>query len=288
MAIELIWDTVQDAEVQQSLNNGDTIVRTALAKGVEADVATPSSALLVALASVGVPLLGDVHPNQASALCIHRIARGVGGGLVRLWIHYVRPGGGGAPIERFAADDSVVLQNEPMSVFPGTAKQLRCSTTDTAPDPEAADPPATDRPITANYPATVRALVLYGLFADRPSNAVKNSARKVNSATWQGLPRGYWRCEGPQVHYSSRDGMYIITVGFLNKGEEQGEDWSTYEIARSQSGEPAKVKDSILAARYAENYEYGVRWNKDGLFKAGFYRTSNFSATFGDSFPIGD
>lgn len=294
--ITSVWDTVSDAELQQSLLGQSRIVRTGIVKGLTNLVTTSKTALFDALADapdialLGDPFEPDDYPNY---LCVHRVARGIpntGGQMVRVWLHYETPGGGGTPLERFAAEDVTTLIAEPTGVFPGTAKQLRCSLNSTAPNYETDTVDATlqDRPIIANWPRAMRALILYGLFSDRPSSAVLNAKNKVNGNDWQGLGTGYWRCEGARARYSSRDGMYAVSVGFLSKGDGPGEDWSTYEVPRLQDGTLATVKTSVLEALYDADYAYGVQNDKNSVWKAGLYKTLSFSSVFGDDFPIGD
>lgn len=294
MALETIIDTVTDGEIAQGILDGGRVVRTGIIKGMTiATVNAPSVALMNALAlAPNVPTLGSVLGGGAAAnyVCIYRTARGIpntGGSMARFWAHYETPGGGGTPLERFAVEDVTNLIAEPIGVFPGTAQQLRVSLTSTAPDYTNDSPPDDDRPVTANYPRVMRSLVLYGLFSNRPSSAVLNSANCVNDDFWQGLPQGYWRCEGARVRYSSRDGLYAVSVGFLTKGEGDGRDWSTYVVPRKSDGTLATVKSDVLGTLYGQDYAPGIANDTDGIGKFGFYDTANFSAIFGDDFPIG-
>lgn len=296
MALSSVWDTVSDAQLEQSLASGGRLVRTGIVKGLTTAIAPSKKALFAVVNTApGISALGDPFDvDIPSYICVYTVARGVPntkGTMARVWQHFETPGGGGTPLERFAAEDSITLSSEPTSVFPGTGKQLRCSLTGTSPSyaPTNGRPSAdTDRPITANYPRTLRSLVLYGLFADRPPLAVADAVNTVNSATWQGLGAGRWRCEGARVRYSSRDGMYAVTCGFLTKGSGAGQDWTTYEVPRLSTGEPAAVKSSDLATLYAAPYQNAVRSDKNAIFAAGLYETRNFTSIFGNDFPIGD
>jgi hypothetical protein len=290
VAISIVWDQIEGAELEQSVANGRRLVLSGYVTGITTAVTTAKMAMIDAItAADGRAALGAAYdPTLTTYRCMYRVFRaipGTSGTKGRIFAHFETPQGG-TPFETFAAEDLVSLVAEPTGVFPGTAKQLRCSLTSTSPNYTTDTPATTDRPIIANYPRTMRSLVLYGLFASRPSVTVKNAANKVNSATWQGLGAGYWRCEGPRVRYSNSDGMYAVSVGFLNKGEGTGEDWSTYEIPRKADGTLGTVKDSILTTLYAQAYQYGIRSDKDGVWKAGLYKTANFSAIFGDNFNL--
>lgn len=292
MPLVLKLDLAKDAEIEQSLLNGFALTRVGIVSGITSAVTTSQLALIDILNNApGMPQLGDfLSAGHHEYVCLHRIARPVqntSGQKAWVWIRYETPGGGGTPLERFAAEDVANLVAEPSDVFPGTAQQIRCSTTATAPQYTSLTPPDTDRPVKVNWPRVMRGLVLYGLFANRPSGNVLNATNCVNDGTWQGLDRGYWRCEGPRVRYSSRDGMYAVSVGFSTKGAGRGRDWSTYEIARSADGTQAGVKTSDLIDAYNEQYEYGLRNDVNGFWKGGLYELANFSQIFGDSFPIG-
>lgn len=288
MAIEVVWDTVEDAEASDSLRDQDRIVRTAFVKGIDiAAVMSSKLALMKVLEDTpDIPDLGDqfdvAYPNY---FCMHRVARGIpntGGSMARLWVHYETPGGGGTPIERFAAEDSTVLVAAPTQKVTGTGVPLLVSSTGDAPDIGE----ATTTLVTSTAPRVMRSLVLYGLFSDRPSTSVLAASNKVNNGTWQGGAAGYWRCEGPRVRYSSRDGMYAVSVGFLTKMDE---DWSTYEFAKDPTtGLFIKPDEGILSGLLSAPYAQGVQHDTDGILKVGHYETYNFASTFGVSFPIGD
>lgn len=293
MAISITWDQVADAQVEQHVRNGTRIVRVGLVEGLTSAVTTSSKAILDAVGHFGGAFaaslaFGFQHPDYTDALLTFRVARAVenaGGTKARVWAHFETPGNGGAPIERFAIRDTGTLIAEPTEVAPGTAKQLICSTTSSSPNYDHATQRDTERPITANFPRNMRAIQLYGLFADRPPLALLNAGNTVNHATWQGRGRGYWRMDPPDVTWSSRDGLYRVSVSALSKGTRKGEDWSTYEIPIDPAtGHKTKVADTDLQALYNQSYEPGLRSDKNGIWKWGFYEVSNLSALLGDTF----
>ncbi len=300
MALALKLDTIKDAEVQQSLRTQSRLVRTGFLSGITPALFTDKkTALIKAMETApGIPLLADQldATNYPQYRCVFRIARPIpstGGQCAWVYLHYETPNTSGTPLERFAAEDVTTLVSEATNVFPGTAQQLLCSTDDTLPVYDAGGALfANERPITANYPRVMRALVLYGLFADRPNTSVRKAANKVNDAEWAGLPKGYWRCEGPRVRYSNRDGMYAVSVGFLAKGDEddEGADWTTYEVPRGADGSLLKVDSDDLQDLYDGDYEYGVRSDTNGLWAGGLYKLWDFGAVFGDEsdWPLGD
>lgn len=287
MPLETILDTVQDAEVQQSLHQGSRFIRTGIVKGLTLADTTSKLALLAALDDApDMPDIGEqLDDEYPEFFLMFRTARGIDGTkgtMARVWLHYETLRGGGIPVERFTVRDTGYLIAEPTNVFPGTAKQLLCSTTSSSPDYDGTQR-ATDRPITANWPRNQRVLQLVGLFADRPPLALLNAGNTVNHAEWQSRPRGYWRMDPPDVQWSDATGMYRVGVDVMSKGIRPGEDWSTYEIPIDpNTGHQVKVADSVLAALYAQTYELGVRNDKNGVWKGGFYPVSNLSSLLGD------
>jgi hypothetical protein len=295
MAMESVWNLAADGQVEDSLRGRKRLVMHGLVKGITSATVTSSKlALLDVLADApGMPQIGDeLDPAYPNYFCVHRHAQAVrnsGGSMAWVWAHYETLGGGGVPLERFSAEDVTNLVAEPTSVFPGTAEQLLCSINDTAPVYEDGELFSNERPIIANYPRVMRALILYGLFTDKPSAAMLNAANKVNDAEWQSLGVGRWLCQGARVRYSNLDGMYAVSVGFLTKGDGRGQDWATYVVPRLSDGQLAKVDSDTLSDLYDQDYEYGKMNDTNGCAKYGFYQTAPFGEIFlGDDFPIGD
>lgn len=290
MAITIDWDQVNGAELDQHVSSGQRIVRSGFVKGLTTTVTTPKLAMLAVMNVTGVPQFGEIYDAAYPQYrCVYRVVRGIestGGRMARIFAHY-ETALGGTPIETFSAEDGATLSSEPTTVFPGQTKQLLCSTTSTSPNYSATTHAADDRPITANYPRSLRSLVLAGLFANKPSIVTLNATNSVNNATWQGLGIGRWRCEGVRASYSNRDGLYRVTAGFLSKGDGLGDDWSTYEIPIDpKTGQPVRVDQAILTAEQNKPYVNAIMSDKNSLWHVGLYTTRNFSAIFGDNFGV--
>lgn len=291
MAYTLLLDTVTDAEVQDSLRTRSRFVRTGIVGGLTTAVTSSTLALLDAVSvTPGMPAKGSIlHASYPQYILQHRVARGIEntkGTKARVWLHYETLGGGGTPMERFAAQDTTSLSVEPRQTLPGTLKPFLLSMNNTAVNYTTDPQPANVVTVTSSHPREYRALILFGLFADRPNISVLDAANCVNNATWQGLAKGYWRCGGPDVRYSSRDGMYAITVGFMTKGDQ---DWSTYEFGRDPiTGKLATPTTTIMDVLRAQTYVNDVVYAKNGVLKYGGYPLANFATIFGTSFPIGD
>lgn len=291
MPLSVTWDIMDGGEIAAHVRSGGRIVRVGHVRGITSTSTTAPTALPDILAFA--PAYGEPYPDPrySSFVVVYVTARGIPGTrgtMARLYVHYESPRlAGAAPIESFAIEDVTTLVAEPTQVIPGTLTPMLVNLETDEPDPDADPQPATVKMVTATYPRTYRAVVLYGLFNTRPSTTIRYAANCVNHSTWEGLPRGYWRCEGPRVRYSNRDGLFAVSVGFLSKGDQPGEDWSTYSFARDDLGEYVKPTETLMNTLKAQDYEFGKRWSTRGVYKAGLYRTANFSAIFGDTFVGG-
>lgn len=295
MALEVKWDLVEGGEIEQHAASGKRIVRSGFVKGITTATVTSSKLALPKLIDnlIGLglcPNFGDIYdPLYPNYRCVFRNVRGVSGNgsMARIFAHF-ETSRGGTPFETFAIEDSSTPTLEPATIFPGIAKPLRCSLSTAAPT-YGSSPPESEISITVALPRSLRTLIIYGLFADRPSVSVLGALNTVNNATWQGLGKARWKCDAIKCAYSNRDGLYRVTAGFLTKGDGLGDDWSTYEIPIDpRDGKRARPDQAKLADEYNKPYEYAVMSDRNSIFHAGLMPLRNFTAIFGNEFSIGD
>ncbi len=292
MAMTIVWDLVSDAEVQVTRQNGCRIVRKGLIKGITSSATTTRKALMdavrQAITSAEIKL-----PEYPGAFIDYVNVRSVGPQsptMAHIWAGYSTPEFGGAPVEKFSIEGGIELQSEPTNFMPGTRTPLLASIDNTTPIAAGGK----TKVVSANYPAELESLVLSGLFANGPTANMFAAARCVNMSNFpngtRSKPKGYWRCGGVRYRWSSRDGLWAVVVPFVSKVEE---DWTTYEYVRDSFGEfvDTVAAKTWLASNYGAPYTHDTtpRYQSNGLFVAGLYRTAEFNAIFSpliDNTPI--
>lgn len=291
------WDEAQDASATIGRNNGDRFVRIGLVSGITAANTTAplamGDALKAACLNSGAIPQTYPHPDFSTAKLAYVTVQPhpQDHTKARVWAGYEPIAFSGSPVDRFAVEDVTLLVNEPTGYLPGSRTPLVVSLTTTSPPDNPTVQDANFRTVEANYPRNYRSLVLSGLFSSKPSSAMLLAANRVNSTSWMSLPAGYWRCEGPKVRWASAAGLYSVSVGFLSKGRDDGDDWSTWEFARDPlSGQYVQVKKTVLDPLLAQSYDYGIRYKINGVLKVGMYKTANFGVIFDpliDDTPLG-
>lgn len=269
-------DTVDGAEgeVRKGLKR---VVRGAVI--TDMDVSVPAEVIPRAMTYPGLPNMGSSlsssYPTYRLARIIPRAARGKIVFLRLVYEDESTPGGGGGPVfETFSVEDVTTLASGSTQLLPGDLTPLRVSLTGTDTEADL----AAGETATMSYPVPMRSLVLYGLFATRPSVSLLHAMRYVNGATWMGLPKGYWLLSGVSVRYSNVQEGFAVTCTTTTKTEE---DWSSYNSVRGPDNKHIRVPEAETTMLRNQTYEYGIRYKKYGLLKAGPFRLQNFSALFG-------
>lgn len=166
--------------------------------------------------------------------------------------------------------------------FKGTMTQLINVFT----DPN--DPTITKQSIaTSTYESTKRRIIMSGLVPAKSMAPFRALVNTVNSTTWAGLPRGYWRLADFHTETQDIDAnynvlTYNVSVAFL---ADVAKDWSKYEVGRDpNTGQYLTIPQAKIDALKRQPYRYGVIGvqNQDGILKIGFYRPADFSGPFGN------
>lgn len=225
----------------------------------------------------GIPNIGDAIPGLANSRVVFKTARPVSPGMARCFVHVEDGTSEGIPYETFRVTDTTGLEGSTTEVHPGTFRQFRVNMT--------SDVNGAKKTATLSYPIATRRIILEGLFTERPPGTVQSLANKVNSDAWQGMNRGFWRCDLAECSYSNRDGLYRVVVACSTK---QSENWMSLWIARDDNGDhreiPEPILDLVRAAATGNGYQYDIVRNGSGILQTGLYALADFGAVLGDSF----
>jgi hypothetical protein len=142
----------------------------------------------------------------------------------------------------------------------------------------------------ATFESTKRRIIMSGLVPARSMAPFRTLINKVNSATWAGLPRAFWRLADFRSETQDIDAnynvlTYNVSAVFL---ADTAKDWSKYEVGRDpNTGQVFTVPPAISQALQKQPYRYGViGLNKtDGILKIGPYGLADFTGPFGNPPP---
>lgn len=269
--MNVIAGTVEGHEVA-AVKNGHRAVRTYLV------TQTGGATLVQCRDATGIPTMGSVDPELAGAYLIYKVARAVAPGVARVYCHYETPtitsggGGGGGGIETFAASDDTGQTGSITEIHPFDSHQLLVFNGGSAVASQA------HQTASISYPKSLRRLTYRGLFADRPSSAVRRLVNHVNDRSYQEYPAGYWLCDHVSSSYSSRDGLYQVTVSMVTQQEEP---WWSYWIANGPDGKHVTIPPKVLRDSRTKVYEYKTVNNTYGFLQTGLYPVADFQSVLG-------
>lgn len=117
-----------------------------------------------------------------------------------------------------------------------------------------------------------------GLGVTAQVNALANRTNCVNDATWQGLPKGYWRF----TRYLTQESRYQGYYSTVATAESPViEDWSIVQILQDQrTGRFVDLTDNQMNAMNAAGYSYGKIFASEGIARFGPYPMTSYSGIF--------
>jgi hypothetical protein len=247
------------------------------------DTSGDTAAVLVrALAVPGMPQRRDKHPAVPQLECVFHDVRPTGDSQAVVLVYYasVLPPGQGGMDETLVIRDTTTLMQETTQLMPPSLglRQLRVSLEDDATPGAMPSDDAEAKTATVSYPVPLRNRVLTGVFNRRRPDSWRQCVRRVNDRLFLGLDAGYWLCTYYDEQWDNASKKYRVTLAFTTKGEE---DWSTYWVARTPSGEYHAVPQGVTNSLRQQRYAPGVRNAFNGILKVGLYHVAPFERLFG-------
>lgn len=136
---------------------------------------------------------------------------------------------------------------------------------------------------TTTYDRTLRRIVMAGVTLSQNLDPYRLSVNKVNTATWMGLPRGYWRVMNWRSNTQDLGKSYTVQIELLADTER---DWSRYVVLRDRNtGCYITVRQQIIGDLEGKPYEHFIQYptngNIYGILRYGPYPVTNFVPLFG-------
>lgn len=276
MPITLKLNLLDPAAVYDDGEDSIKITVIGLAQGIPID--TPANILPAALEAAGMPGRGEGHPTKPQAKLKRRVVRPVDAGdKARIELYYdsnndfdLNPNG------TFVLRDSTALTNE-LVQLDGSFNPIQVVWTPTGGS-------AVTKTVSSPRTTSIRTLSAFATLDQKPSIDTLIAVDDVNDRTWQGRPKGYWKCIGLDATYQDATGsigQYSAGAVFMTRN---WRDWSEYSFYTDQFGEIPSVDDglspseiiSIMKAPYTIGQTQG-----NGFTKTGHYNLANFGAIFG-------
>lgn len=273
MPVTFRWNRVREARVEDSINNL-AVMRGALAKGL--DRSAPALTILKVLEDAGMPAIGDEYDaTYPDLICTGRIVWGEAWDLANVQVKYETKSANFTffpTTNWYVRDDTAVTQEQTQISVSGVPIVVNYK-------PPGAANARKDYPFFSKF-MPLRSLVLQATLNTRPSATVLDAVGTVNSATWQGYPKGYWLCTGCGAEASSvAPNQLRVSASFLSKVHF---DWKSYASFVDETGRvpsdivPADVADVINA-----DYTTSSIHTANGFVGVGLYAMSDFGSIFG-------
>lgn len=277
MAATVIWDTVEGQEFDLGTIQGYRL-RTALIKDLDLTDTPDPEALDKAIAALGADGLAwlSTFSTLYTAFRLTRIIiKPITAKMVRAYMYYTLPEIIGA--SAYIVRDRTSFTKRRTNCIPGTRQPLlvdyiqnQDGSTGTGGTPVLTIPPDTYY-IEIDYP--IRQISIYQILFGRPTTFPSNICF-ANSATWQGLPAGYWKLDEYYTEVSRYSGNYTVEAAFSSRVIE---DWSETQIAvDKRTGRTVKLDSGLTDTVNALPYTYGPIYPTSGPNGKGYARTGPF------------
>ncbi len=213
---------------------------------------------LKALATPGMPQMGERHPSGDGTIVVAHMFRGMANDQARVEIVYDTPGGYEIPDGIFIIEDTTTLVSRAALKVPGVPYYVRV---EAAPTNEAGTVPAPAGTIgdsqPFNYLCPLRTLTFRAVIDYPPNAYLPALVGTVNKNTWQGLPPGYWLCAEVQAvgiafDQNSKITRRRMTGAFVTR---QREDWTEYQGLRGPDGRVREITAGDLSRLTGVNYQ---------------------------------
>jgi hypothetical protein len=235
--------------------------------------------LPAALATAGVPQVGDPHPQYPAAKVIRRIALPCeSADTVKIEVHYGSPEATIFPPDNSfkIIRDSTVMSSELTELdWDGNPIQVFWYG-------QGANPTFERWPRTTKMQRLVplNSIIASGTIDGRPSIDMLKAQGRVNNSAWQGLGAGYWLCSGLDVFWPATGNKFLVTATFLSKLHIDWGGYGRYEYPDNPNM-PTNISASEVRQLRDAPYNFGPPNNQFvGLVKAHIYGPADIGAIF--------
>lgn len=229
-------------------NRGTTRVSVGAITGIQTTGVPDQLLLENAYGAANMPLLGSAYPNNPQWIC--RSIRVVPISAYQCRVYHTHSSTDWGQT-LYLIRDSTTLEQVQTQVMPGPDKTpFRIRYT----DPDNPGNNIVDT-LALGLTKTVRNLDITHISYGQPPTNIRPNVNYVSSATFLGLPLGFWKLTRFESDISVFAGSYQCTSSISTRGSE---DWSEYGILRnSQTGRYVDAANGMAAA-IALPYSYGI------------------------------